>query len=125
MKSLFEQKGGTYRQEGDYLIPNIEIPESKPVGKYGRMHGKFIKENYRYIYSTKLLDGTWSEYLYNVDIKAKNEVERLISLLADKQGITEQLKAENQLKWVGLMNNIKAQAEEIIYKDIIYVREAL
>lgn len=125
MKSLFEQNGGTYRKEGDYLIPNLEIPEQKEynIGKYGRLHKKFIKENYPGYYTTLLMSGELFDYLEKVDLKAKNELNRLIPLLAKQQGVTEQLKAENQLKWVGLMNNIKAQAEEIIYAEIVYVRE--
>lgn len=125
MKSLFEQMGGTYRREGDYLIPNLELPEQKEynIGKYGRLHKKFIKENYLGYYTTLLMSGKLFDYLEKIDLRAKNELDRLIPILAKQQGVTEQLKAENQLKWVGLMNNIKAQAEEIINAEIVYVRK--
>ena len=124
MKLLFEENGGTYRQEGDYLIPNIELPEEKEhnIGKYGRLHKKFIKENYPAYYCTLLMAGNLFDYLEEIDLRAKNELDRLIPLLAEQQGVTEKLKAENQLKWVGLMNNVKAQVEEMIYTEIVYVR---
>ena len=124
MKLLFEENGGTYRQEGDYLIPNIELPEEKEhnIGKYGRLHKKFIKENYPAYYCTLLMSGNLFDYLEEIDLRAKNELDRLIPLLAEQQGVTEKLKAENQLKWVGLMNNVKAQVEEMIYTEIVYVR---
>lgn len=127
MKSLFEQNGGTYRQEGDYLIPNLELPEQKEynIGKYGRLHRNYIKENYPGYYTTLLMSGELFDYLEKIDCKARNELDRLIPLFAEQQGVTEQLKAENQLKWVGLMNNIKAQAEEIIYAEIVYIREVI
>lgn len=121
MKSIFEKNGGTYIRVGDYCIPNLQAPKTNEhIGKYGRLHKKFIKENHPAMYTALMLSGNLSDYLHQVDLKAKKELSRLISLLAEKQGVTEQLKAENQLKWVGLMNNIKAQAEEKIYSDIVY-----
>ena len=125
MKSLFEQNGGTYTKVGDYYIPDITVPDTKEynIGKYGRLHRKFLKENYPAYYSTLLMTGKLLEQLEKIDCKARNELDRLIPILAEQQGVTEQLKAENQLKWVGLMNNIKAQVEEIIYSEIVYVRE--
>ncbi len=127
MKSLFEQNGGTYTKVGDYYVPNIAAPDTRQynIGKYGRLHKKFLKENYPAYYSTLLMSGKLFDYLEKVDLRAKNELDRLIPLLAGQQGVTEQLKAENQLKWVGLMNNIKAQAEEIIYAEIVYEREVI
>ena len=124
MQSLFEKNGGTYRREGDYLIPNISVLDTREynIGKYGNLHKKFIKENYPGYYTTLLMSGKLFDYLEKIDLRAKNELDRLIPLLAEQQGVTEQLKAENQLKWVGLMNNIKAQVEEIIYAEIVYVR---
>ena len=125
MQSLFEKNGGTYRQEGGYLIPNLEVPKtSGKIGKYGRLHKKFLKQNYLTYYSTLRMSGKLFDYLQEIDSKAKNELDRLILLLAEKQGVTEKLKTENQFEWIGLMNNIKAQAEEIIYTEIVYVRGA-
>ena len=124
-KSIFEQMGGTYRREGDYLIPNISVPDTREynIGKYGNLHRRFLEENYPGYYTTLLMSGKLFDYLGKIDLRAKNELDRLIPLLAEQQGVTEQLKAENQLKWVGLMNNIKAQVEEKIYVEIIYRRE--
>ena len=125
MQSLFEKNGGTYRREGGYLIPNLEVPKpSGRIGKYGRLHKKFIKQNHPAYYSTLLMSGKLFDYLQEIDSKAKNELDRLVPLLAEKQGVTEELKAKNQLEWIGLMNNIKAQAEEMIYTEIVYVRGA-
>ncbi len=124
MQSLFEKNGGTYRREGDYLIPNISVPDTKEynIGKYGRLHKKFITEYYPGYYTTLLVSGKLFDYLEKIDLRAKNELDRLIPLLGEQQGVTEQLKAENQLKWVGLMNNIKVQVKEIIYTEIVYKR---
>ena len=111
MKSIFEQNGGTYIQEGDYLIPNLDLPQKKyNIGKYGMLHMEYIKENHLCFYSSLLLTGNLFDYLEKIDCKARNEVERLISFMAEKEGVTEDLKAKNQLKWVGLMNAIKQSA---------------
>ena len=124
MQSLFEKNGGTYRQEGGYLIPNLEVPKQKgKIGKYGRLHKKFIKQNHPAYYSALFMSGKLFDYLREVDLKAQNELDRLIPLLAKQQGITEQLKSENQLKWIGIMNNIKAQAEEFVLRDFVYSME--
>ena len=125
MQSLFEKNGGTYRQEGCFLIPNLEIPKtSGAIGKYGRLHKKFLKQNYPAYYSALLMTGKLFDYLKKIDLKSQNELDRLIPILAKQQGVTEKSKAENQFEWIGLMNNIKAQAEEIIYTEIMYVRGA-
>ena len=125
MQSLFEKNGGTYRQEGGYLIPNLEVPKQNgTIGKYGRLHKKFIKQSYPAYYSALFMSGKLFDHLHEVDLKAQNELDRLIPILAKQQGITEQLKSENQLKWIGLMNNIKVQAEEIIYSELVYVKGA-
>ncbi len=122
MKDKFIENGIEYVRCGDYYLPNFEVPEEYyHIGKYGRLHEKFIKEHYKGIYTSLFMTGKLHKYLAKIDLKARNELGRLIPLLAEKQGVAEQLKAENQLKWVGLMNNVKAQAEEIIYKEIVYV----
>ena len=124
MQSLFEQNGGTYRQEGGYLIPNLEVPKtSETIGKYGRLHKKFLKQNYPAYYSALLMTGKLFNYLKEIDLKAQNELDRLIHILAKQQGVTEELKAKNQLKWIGLINNIKSQAEEFVLRDYVYSRE--
>ena len=120
MKSIFEKNGGTYRNENGILIPNLTAPEtSKEIGKYGSLHKKFIKQNYRAFYSTLLIKGTLFDYLEKVDIKAQNELNRLIKDMAERQGVNEELKAKDQMAWVGAMNNIRHSAEEIVMKDVV------
>ena len=113
----------TYTQVGDYQIPEL-IPsqENYHIGKYRRLHKKFLKENYPCFYSSMLLNGTLLGYIEKVDLMTKNELDRLIADMTIKQGVSEELKATGQLKWVGLMNNIQHSAEEIIYKRFIYTR---
>ncbi len=124
MKERFIENGIEYVKVGDYYIPNLAVPQKRHnIGKYGRLHKKFIKEHHNAFYSLLLANGTLLEYLEKIDTKAKNEVDRLIVELADKQGVTEHLKVIDQMKWVGMMNNIKAQAEEIVYSTIVYNRE--
>lgn len=124
MQTLFEKNGGTYRQECGYLIPNLDVPKQNgKIGKYGRLHKKFIKQNHPAYYSTLLMTGKLFDYLQKIDLKAKNELNKLILLLAEKQGVTEKLKAENQLKWIGLMNNVKEQVEEFVLRDFVYSME--
>lgn len=126
MKERFIENGIEYVKVGDYYIPNLTVPQKQyNIGKYGSLHKKFIKEHHQGFYSLLLMNGTLIEYLEKIDTKAKSEVDRLIAELADKQGVTEQLKAADQMKWVGMMNNIKAQAEEIVNSTIVYKREAV
>lgn len=122
MKLIFEQMGGTYTKVGDYYIPNITVPDTKKynIGKYGRLHAKFIKENRLCFYSMKMLDGTWLEYLKEIDISAREMVEKIIKELVIKRGITEELKAKDQMAWISAMEQIKHTAEEFVFADIVY-----
>ena len=122
MKDKIIKNGIEYVRNGDYYIPNLTVPDEKvyKIGKYGRMHAKFIKENRPCFYSMKMLNGTWLAYLEEVDTSAKEMVDKLIKDMAVKQGITEELKAKDQMAWVGAMNNIRHSAEEILYKDLIF-----
>ncbi len=124
MKERFIENGIEYVKVGDYYIPNLTVSQKRyNIGKYGSLHKKFIKEHHNAFYSLLLTNVTLLAYLEKIDTKAKNEVDRLITELAVKQGVTEQLKATDQMKWVGMMNNVKAQAEEIVYSTIVYNRE--
>ena len=115
-----------YTKLGDYILPNLTVPTKQyHIGKYGMLHRTFIKQNHPAYYTTMLMKGTLFEYLEQLDYKAQNRVDELIVEKANEQGITEALKAENQMLWVGLMNNIKHQAEEIVYKEIVYNRTAM
>lgn len=122
MKSVFEQNGGTYTKVGNYYLPDLTVPTDKKynIGKYGRLHGRFIKESRSCFYTARMIDGTWLDYLEQVDNAAKAEVERLVKTFADGLNISEELKATDQMQWVGLMNNAKAQAEEFVLKNIVF-----
>ena len=124
MKEKFIENGIEYVRNGDYYIPNLKAPEgSYNIGKYGRLHSIFIKENRPCIYSMKMLNGTWLAYLEEIDTTAKEMVNNLIKDMAVKQGFTEELKAKDQMAWVGAMNNIRHSAEEFVLKDFVYSME--
>ena len=125
MKERFIENGIEYVRNGDYYIPNLTVPDDKVynIGRYGRLHSIFIKENRPAFYSMKMLNGTWLAYLEEIDTSAKEMVDRLIKDMAVKQGITEELKAKDQMAWVGAMNNIRHSAEEFVLKDFIYSAE--
>ena len=125
MKEKFIENGIEYLKSGDYYIPNLTVPDDKVynIGRYGRMHSIFIKENRPAFYSMKMLNGTWLAYLEEIDTSAKEMVDRLIKDMAVKQGITEELKAKDQMTWVGAMNNIRHSAEEFVLRDFVYSME--
>ena len=120
-KSIFEQMGGTYREENGCLIPNLSLPEREEhtIGKYGMLHLDFLKKHRRGTYTTLLTECRLNEYLYEIDLQATEMVERLISELAEKQGVSDALKAQSQMQWVMAMNNIKLTAEEIVRHDLL------
>ena len=125
MKEKFIENGIEYVRNGDYYIPNLTVPDDKVynIGKYGRLHSIFIKENRPTIYSMKMLNGTWLAYLEEIDTTAKKMIDKLIKDMAVKQGITEELKAKDQMAWAGAMNNIRHSAEEFVLRDFIYSME--
>ena len=121
MKEKIIENGIEYVRDGDYYIPRLKAPEGKyNIGRYGKLHSIFIKENRRAFYSMKILNGTWLAYLEEIDISAKEMVDKLIEDMAVKQGITEELKEKDRMAWVGAMNNIRHSAEEILYKDLLF-----
>ena len=121
-KTIFEQMGGTYAQAGDYNLPSLILSneESKPIGIWGQRHARYLKQNRKVLYMNLLISGKLNAYLANIDKQAQERFERLIEGMNQTQGITEQLKAENALEWVGRMNNIRACAIEIVNEEIIY-----
>ncbi len=119
-RSLFEQMGGTYRQEGDYLLPNLTLPEQQPIGIWGQRHLRYIKEHRKAYYTGLLLSGNLNSYLAEINAGANELFDRLTKQMAQKQGITEELKAQDQMAWVGAMNNIRNAAEEVINTERIY-----
>ena len=120
MKEKIIENGIEYVRDGDYYIPNLKVPEGKyNIGKYGRLHSIFIKENRPCLYSMKMLNGTWLAYLEEIDTTAKEMVDKLANDMVVKQGITEELKAKDQMAWVGAMNSIKHSAEEMVLREFI------
>ena len=121
MKSLYEELGGTYRQVGDYFIPDIELPERNyEIGKYGRMRHRYLKEHRKIQYITMILNGTLYDHLEEIDRICNERMETMVATMKKQQGITEELKAADQLAWVGAMNNIRNAAEEIILRELVY-----
>ena len=121
-KTIFEQMGGTYAQAGDYNLPSLILSneESKPIGIWGQRHARYLKQNRKVLYMNLLTSGKLNAYLANIDKQAQERFGRFIEGMKQTQGITEQLKAENALEWVGRMNNIRACAMEIVNEEIIY-----
>ena len=122
MKSIFEQNGGTYTQVGDYPIPNISLPDAPayPIGKYGRMRKAYLKEHRPGLYTRLILSGKLYEHLSEVERICNERLDIMISQMVKAQGVTEAMKAQDQLGWVGRMNEIKHSAEENILAEIIF-----
>ena len=118
-KTLYEQLGGTYREENCNLVPDMELPEQKPIGKYGRMHLDYLKQHRRGRYSALLGEGQLNAYLADMDEQAHEMLTSLTVELAKTQGIDEHLKATDQMRWVQMMNNVRNSAEETIMRELI------
>ncbi len=122
VKTIFEEMGGTYTQVGDYFIPNLKLPEkeTQSVGICGQRHLRYIKQHKRLLYANLLTSGNLNCYLADIDKEAVEMFSRLVMQMADNEGITEQLKADNQLEWVQKMNNIRNRAMEVVNAELIY-----
>ncbi len=120
MKSLFEQNGGTYTKVGDYYIPNLTVPECKPIGKYGMLCRTYLKNHRKAFYNTLFISGKLNDYLADIDRQANKLKDNLLPKYQKLYGVTEQLKAENQMKWVQMMNTITHQIDEVILNELIY-----
>ena len=117
-----EKKGMSYTLHGDYYLPDLVLNEEEPTyGKYGMLRKQFLKEHRSARYQYLLLTGKLNEHLNQIDQEVREQVETLMEQMTEKQGVTEELKAQDQMEWVRLMNNIKASAEEIVLKNMIYV----
>lgn len=121
-KSFFEEMGGRYEQQGDYLIPCLTLPTEKEtgIGVWGQRHLRYLKEYRRITYTNLLTSGRLNFYLADIDRQAQERFEMLTEQMKQAQGITEQLKVENTLEWVGRMNNIRACAMEVVNEENIY-----
>lgn len=124
MKQHFtdEKTGISYTMQGDYYLPDLVLPTQKEetIGIWGQRHLRYIKQNRKILYTDLLTSGKLNSYLADVNKQAKSLFFRLVKELAEKEGVTEELKARYQMEWVGRMNNIRACAEEIVLRDIIY-----
>ena len=122
MKSLFEEMGGTYRQVGDYFIPNLVLPDdgNYQIGKYGRMRRSYLKEHHPILYNNYLLERTLFKHLAEIDQACNERMKILVSAMAKQEGVTEALKAADQMEWVRRINSIRNRAEEIILTELVY-----
>lgn len=122
-KTIFEEMGGTYTQVGDYYLPDLKLPEEEKqanIGVWGMRHKRFLKENHRVLYANLMTSGKLVAYLDDIEQQATAMFLRLVKELAEKEGVTEKLKAENQMLWVQKINNIRNRATEIVNAELIF-----
>ena len=122
MKSTFEEMGGTYIRVGDYFIPDLVLDDEPEyqIGKYGRMRERYLKEHRRAAYAELKLFGKLDEHLAEIDQTCNERMERIVKQMAEREGVTEALKASNQMAWIGAINNIRSRAEEIVLSEVVY-----
>ena len=119
-KTIFEQMGGTYTKVGDYYLPNLITTEEEiEIGGWGQRHLRYIKQCHKVRYTNLLTSGKLNSYLADIGKQAEDMFFRLVKQMAEREGVTEKLKADNQMVWVGRMNNIRSRAKEIVNHDII------
>ncbi len=120
-KYIFDESNGLwYERQGDYYLPCLSVPEEEqPIGLWGQRHLRYIREHRKALYTSLLLSGKLNSYLVDIDQQAEAMLSRLVVQMAQRQGVTEQLKASNQMAWVGRMNNIRNIAEEIVGNEFI------
>ena len=122
-KTIFEEMGGTYVRQGDYNLPCLSLPaekENKPIGVWGQRHLRYIRQYKRILYTNLLTSGKLNSYLADIDEQAEDMFLRLVKQMAEREGVTEQMKAADMMKWVGLMNNIRSRAEEVVMREYVY-----
>ena len=121
-KTIFEEMGGTYIRHGDYLIPCLTLPEEEQrfIGVWGQRHLRYLKEYRRGVYLNMLTSGRLNDYLADIEEQAQKRFERIVEQMAESEGITKQLKATDQVAWVGEMNNIWSRAREVVNAELIY-----
>ena len=120
MRSDFEKLGGTYRQEGDYLLPDVEVPENPEVGFWGMQRRKYLLEHRPALYTALFLGEKLDDHLQEIDRSATQMFDQLVDQLKTRNGVTEQLKVTDQMKWVKRMNAVRHEAAEIVAKELIY-----
>lgn len=122
-KRIYNEKNGIrYTLQGNYYLPDLKLhnEENKPIGLWGQRHARHLKQNHKVLYMNLLISGKLSSYLADIDKQAEDMFFRLVKQMAKREGVTEQLKADNQMKWVARMNNIRSRATEIVNNEIIY-----
>ena len=122
-KFIYDEKNGLwYELQGDYYLPCLKLPEEEqqPVGLWGQRHLRYIKQNRKMLYLNLLTSGKLNGYLSDLDKQAEDMFSRLVKQMAEREGVTEKLKAENQMEWVGRMNNIRSRAKEVINNELIF-----
>ena len=122
-KVIYDEKNGLwYELQGDYYIPRLKLPveEQQPIGVWGQRHLRYIKQNRKVLYLNLLTSGKLNRYLADIDKQAEDMLARLVKQMTEREGVTEKLKADNQMKWVARMNNIRSRATEMINADLIY-----
>ena len=122
-KSTFEQMGGTYRQEGNYLLPNPTVPERVSVGIWGQRRRQYLRGHRKALYNALLLSGKLDNHLADINQQAEDVFSQLVKQMAEQESITEQLKADSQLEWVCMMNDIRSVVMAIIDREVIYSRK--
>ena len=120
MKSTFEELGGTYKQVGDYLLPDVEVPENLGVGFWGMQRRKYLLEHQSALYTALFLGGKLADHLQEIDRSATRMFDQLVDQLKIRNGVTEQLKVADQMKWVRRMNTVRYEAAGIVAKELIY-----
>ena len=124
-KTIFEEMGGAYVRQGDYFLPCLSLPaekENKPIGVWGQRHLRYLKQHRKVLYTNLLTSGKMNSYLADIDKQAEDMFLRLVKQMAEREGVTEQLKAKNQMEWVGRLNNIRSRAMEIVNAELNYQR---
>lgn len=122
-KTIFEQIGVEYTQQGDYLLPNLILPEKeeRPIGVWGQRHLQYLKQHHKILYYNLLTSGKLHSHLADTEEQAQALFLRLVNQLSEREGVTEQLKAENPMEWVRRMNNIRERVIEIVYSEVVFV----
>lgn len=122
-KRIYNEKTGiSYSLQGDYYLPNLKLPdkENKPIGLWEQRHVRYLKQKHKVLYMNLLTSGKLNGYLADIDVQAENMFSRLVKQIAEREGVTEQLKADDQMEWIARMNNICSRATEIVNNEIIY-----
>ena len=122
-KTIFEEMGGAYMRQGDYLLPCLSLPaekENKPIGVWGQRHLRYLKQHRKVLYTNLLTSGKLNSYLADIDRQAKDMFLRLVKQMAEREGINEKLKAEQPMEWVGKMNALREAAAEIVNAEVIF-----